>query len=256
MGRTDGAWLSVGADRHGRTARLELADQSLREWDAVVLAASPDGIVLDRSAFYPGGGGQPPDHGVLLWGGVQTRVVGVRRSADLELIPAEGDPVPPVGTAVGGAVEDARRTALMRTHSGLHLLSGVVLRDFGALVTGGNMEPLEARMDFNLPEVPEGFKERVAQACAEEVAADRAIEVSTLPRDEAFATHPDLIRTATDLLPPELEVVRIVDIVGLDTQADGGTHVASTSRIGRIEVVKVESKGKGFRRLRVRLLDP
>src|SRR5512139_389352 len=242
-------------DLHGRTHRLELADQSLREWDAVVLDASAEGIVLDRSAFYPGGGGQPPDHGVLLWGGVQTRIAGVRKGDDLYLVPADGDPVPPAGTAVRGAVEDARRTALMRTHSGLHLLSGVVFRDFGALVTGGNMEPLEARMDFNLPEVPEGFKDRVAQACATEVAADRAIEVSTLPRDEAFATHPDLIRTATNLLPPDLEVVRIVDILGLDTQADGGTHVASTRQIGRIEVVKVENKGKGFRRLRIRLVD-
>jgi len=238
---------------YGRTTRLELDDQTLRTWDATVLESSPDAIVLDRSAFYPGGGGQPPDHGTLLWGGVQTRIVGARRGADLELVPAEGDPVPPPGTAVRGAVEDERRTALMRTHSGLHLLSGVVFRDFGALVTGGNMEPLEARMDFNLPEVPEGFKERVAEACAAEVAADRAIEVSTLPRERAFATHPDLIRTATNLLPPELEEVRIVDIVGLDTQADGGTHVASTRQIGRIHVVKVENKGKGFRRLRVRL---
>jgi len=248
----------MAAETHptaGRTTRLELDDQSLREWDATVLDSSPDGIVLDRSAFYPGGGGQPPDHGTLLWGGVQTRIVGARRGDDLILVPAEGDPLPPAGTAVRGAVEDERRTALMRTHSGLHLLSGVVYRDFGSLVTGGNMEPLEARMDFNLPEVPEGFKERVAEACAAEVAADRAIEVGSLPRDEAFARHPDLIRTAQDLLPPDLEVVRIVDIVGLDTQADGGTHVASTSRIGRIEVVKVESKGKGFRRLRVRLLD-
>jgi misacylated tRNA(Ala) deacylase len=242
-------------DTHGRTHRLELSDQSLREWEATVLASSPEGIVLDRSAFYPGGGGQPPDHGVLIWGGVQTRIVGVRKGDDLELLPAEGDPIPPAGTAVRGAVEDERRTALMRTHSGLHLLSGVVLRDFGSLVTGGNMEPLEARMDFNLPEVPEGFKDRVVEACAREVAADRAIEVSTLPRDEAFATHPDLIRTATNLLPPELEVVRIVDIVGLDTQADGGTHVASTRQIGRIDVVKIENKGKGFRRLRIRLVD-
>ena len=242
-------------ERHGRTSRLELADQSLREWDATVLDSSADGIVLDRSAFYPGGGGQPPDHGVLLWGGVQTRIAGVRRGEDIALMPVEGDPLPPAGTAVRGAVEDARRTALMRTHSGLHLLSGVVLRDFGSLVTGGNMEPLEARMVFNLPEVPDGFRELVAEACAAEVAADRAIEVSSMPRDEAFATHPDLIRTATDLLPADLEVVRIVDIVGLDTQADGGTHVASTGAIGRIEVVKVESKGKGFRRLRIRLVD-
>jgi misacylated tRNA(Ala) deacylase len=241
------------ADTHGRTHRLELADQTLREWEATVLDSSPEGLVLDRSAFYPGGGGQPPDHGVLLWGGVQTRIVGVRKGEDLVLVPADGDPVPSVGTAVRGAVEDDRRTALMRTHSGLHLLSGVVFRDFGSLVTGGNMEPLEARMDFNLPDVPEGFKERVTAACAAEVAADRAIEVSNLPRGEAFSTHTDLIRTATDLLPPDLEIVRIVDIVGLDTQADGGTHVTSTRSIGRIEVVKVENKGKGFRRLRIRL---
>jgi misacylated tRNA(Ala) deacylase len=242
-------------DRHGRTARLELADQTLREWDAVVLDVDDEGIVLDRSAFYPGGGGQPPDHGVLLWSGVQTRIAAVRKGEDLRLVPVESDPLPAVGTTVRGAVEDARRTALMRTHSGLHLLSGVVFRDFGALVTGGNMEPLEARMDFNLPEVPEGFRDRIAQACAAEIAADRAIEVSTMERAAAFATHPDLIRTAIDLLPPDLEVVRIVDIVGLDTQADGGTHVGSTAQIGRIEVVKIESKGKGFRRLRVKVTD-
>ena len=247
--------MATAEDTHGRTHRLELNDQSLREWDATVLDSSPEGIVLDRSGFYPGGGGQPPDHGVLIWGGVQTRIVGVRKGDDLALLPADGDPIPPTGTAVRGAVEEERRTALMRTHSGLHLLAGVVFRDFGSLVTGGNMEPLEARMDFNLPEVPEGFKDRVAEACAAEVAADRAIEVFNLPREEAFATHPDLIRTATNLLPPELEIVRIVDIVGLDTQADGGTHVTSTAQIGRIEVVKVESKGKGFRRLRVRLVD-
>jgi misacylated tRNA(Ala) deacylase len=243
------------AHEHGRTERLDLADPTLREWDAVVLDVDDEGIVLNRSAFYPGGGGQPPDHGVLLWGGVQTRILGTRRGEDQRLVPHEDDPVPALGTPVRGAVEDARRTALMRTHSGLHLLSGVVYRDFGALVTGGNMEPLEARMDFNLPEVPAGFKEAIAQACAVEIAADRAIEVANLPRAEAFAI-PDIIRTATNLLPPDLEVVRIVDIVGLDTQADGGTHVASTRQIGRIEVVKIENKGKGFRRLRIRILPP
>lgn len=242
----------MAADVHGRTARLELADATLREWSATVLDATADGIVLDRSAFYPGGGGQPPDAGVLLWGGVQTRIVGVRRSDDLLLVPATGDPLPPVGTAVRGAIEDERRTALMRTHSALHLLAGVVFRDFGALVTGGNMEPLSARMDFDLPEIPADFRDLVAQACAREVAADRRIEVKVLPRDDAFAI-PDVIRTATNLLPPDLTEVRIVDIVGLDTQADGGTHVASTRSIGGIEVVKVENKGKANRRLRIRL---
>lgn len=237
-----------------RTHRLELDDQTLREWDAIVLQAAPDGIVLDRSAFCPGGGGQPPDHGVLLWGGVQTSIAGARKGDDLYLIPGEGDPLPPPGTAVRGAVEDGRRTALMRTHSGLHVLCGVVFRDFGSLVTGGNMEPYAARMDFDLPEVPPGFKENVESACNKEIAAGRRIDVRVLPRAQAFAI-PDIIRTATNLVPPDVPDVRIVDIVGLDQQADGGTHVAATSQIGRIEVVKIENKGKGFRRLRIRISD-
>ena len=241
----------TGGDTH--THRLDLDDASIREWDAIVLTIDADrGIVLDRSAFYPGGGGQPPDEGVLLWGGVRTRIVGTRKLDDYYLIPAENDPVPPPGTAVRGALDDVRRTALMRTHSGLHVLTGVVFRDFGALVTGGSMEPLTARMDFDLAEVPADFKDRVAAACNAEIAQNRRIEVSVLPREEAFAI-PDIIRTATNLLPPDLEVVRIVDIVGLDTQADGGTHVASTAMIGRLDVVKMENKGRGFRRLRVRI---
>jgi misacylated tRNA(Ala) deacylase len=236
------------------THRVDLDDASIREWDATVLVADTErGLVLDRSAFYPGGGGQPPDEGVLLWGGVRTRIVGVRKLDDVYLIPADGDPVPPPGTAVRGALDDDRRTALMRTHSGLHVLTGVVFRDFGALVTGGNMEPLRARMDFDLADVPPDFKERVAEAANAEIAHDRRIDVAVLPRAEAFAI-PDIIRTATNLLPPDIEVVRIVDIVGLDTQADGGTHVASTAMIGRLEIDKMESKGRGFRRLRVRIV--
>jgi misacylated tRNA(Ala) deacylase len=241
------------AERHGHTHRLELADATIREWDATVVSADPEqGIVLDTSAFYPGGGGQPPDHGVLLWGGVRTRIVGTRKGDDLYLLPADGDPIPPPGSTVRGALDDQRRTDLMRTHSGLHVLSGVVLRDYGASVTGGNMEPLTARMDFGLPEVPPDFRDRVAEACNEAIAQDRRIRVRVLPREEAMAI-PDIIRTASDLLPPDLEVVRIVDIDGVDTQADGGTHVASTAMIGRIDVTKMESKGRGFRRLRIRI---
>lgn len=240
---------------HGRTHRLELLDSTLREWTAAVVAVDPEqGIVLDRSAFYPGGGGQPPDHGVLLWEGVQTRIEGVRRGDDLWLIPAEGDPLPPVGTAVQGAIEDARRTALMRTHSGLHVLSGVVFRDFGALVTGSNMEPLTGRLDFNLEVVPDGFKEAVEASLNSEIIADRAISAYELPRDEALAI-PDVIRTAANLLPENIEIVRIVDIAGLDVQADGGTHVASTRQVGRMRVNKIENKGKGFRRIRVSIED-
>jgi len=244
-------------EQHGRTLRLDWVDVTLREWDAQVLSADPDdpeaGIVLDRSAFYPGGGGQPPDHGVLLWQGVQTRIVGTRKGDDLYLLPAPGDPVPPVGTAVRGALDDQRRSSLMRTHSGLHVLCGTVFRDFGALVTGNSMEPGEARMDFNLPEVPPDFKQALEDAVNAEIAADRRIEVRSLPREEALAL-PDLIRTQA-VFPPETQRMRIVDIVGLDAQADGGTHVASTRQIGRLRVVKVESKGRQNRRVRVRLDD-
>jgi misacylated tRNA(Ala) deacylase len=236
------------------THRLELDDQTLREWDATVLDSAADGIVLDRSAFYPGGGGQPPDHGVLLWGGVQTRIAGARKGDEIYLLPLDGDPLPPPGTVVRGAVEDARRAALMRTHSGLHVLCGVVFRDFGALVTGCNMEPLTGRMDFNLEAVPPGFKDAVEDACNAELRLDRRILIRELPREEAFRL-PDIIRTATNLVPADVKDVRIVDIVGLDQEADGGTHVASTAQVGRISVIKVENKGKGFRRLRIAIGD-
>ncbi len=245
----------MGVTQHGRTHRLDLADPTLREWTCTVLHADAEqGIVLDRSAFYPGGGGQPPDHGVLLWQGVQTRIVGTRKGDDPYLIPAEGDPLPPVGTEVVGAVEDERRTRLMRTHSGLHVLCGVVFRDFGALVTGNSMEPGEARMDFNLPEVPPDFKARIEELVNAEVAADRSVATRVLPRTEALAL-PDIIRTQSNLIPADEQEVRIVDIVGLDVQADGGTHVASTAQIGKVQVVKVESKGRANRRVRVRLVD-
>jgi misacylated tRNA(Ala) deacylase len=245
--------MGVMTEVHGHTHRLDLADSTVREWDATVLAVDPEqGIVLDRSAFYPGGGGQPPDEGVLLWGGVRTRIAGTRKGDELYLIPVEGDPVPPVGTAVRGALDDERRTALMRTHSGLHVLTGVVFRDFGALVTGGNMEPLKARMDFELAAMSADFAEAVEAALHQEVAADRPVHVSFLTPAE-FAARPELIRTKTNLLPPGLELVRVIDIDGLDRQADGGTHVARTGEVGAVQVVGHQSKGKGNKRLRIAL---
>ena len=250
------AFMTAAGNPHRHhTHRLDLDDPTIREWDATVLLADVDqGIVLDRSAFYPGGGGQPPDHGVLLWGNVRTRIVGTRKGDDLYLLPAEGDPLPPAGTSVHGGLDDERRTSLMRTHSGLHVLSAIVLRDFGAPVTGGNMEPLIARMDFDLPDVPADFKQRVEEACNDAVRLDRRIGVRVLPREQALAI-PNVIRTASDLLPADIEMVRIVDIDGIDIQADGGTHVASTAMIGRIAVTKMESKGRGFRRLRIQIHD-
>jgi len=223
---------------------------------ASVEGVEPTFVVLDRTVFYPGGGGQPSDRGMLLrtadgrsWTVRTARKDGGEIVHELE--PGDGDP-PAVGDVVRVDIEWARRLALMRTHTALHALCGVVWRDYGALVTGGNMEPLTARMDFDLREVPPGFKEQVAESVNAEIAADRAIEVRTLPRAEAFRI-PDIIRTATNLLPESVEQVRLVDIAGLDVQADGGTHVASTAMIGRVEVVKMENKGRGFRRLRVRV---
>ena len=243
-------------EQHGHTHRLDWTDPTLREWDCAVVWSDPSdpeaGIVLDRSAFYPGGGGQPPDHGVLIWQGVQTRIVDTRKSDDLYLVPAPGDPVPPAGTTVRGAIDDERRSSLMRTHSGLHILCGTVFRDFGALVTGGNMQPGEARMDFNLPEVPPGFKQALEDAVNAEIAADRKIVARVLPREEALAI-PDLVRTQDALPPLEMPEIRVVDIVGLDVQADGGTHVASTGQVGHVVVQKVESKGRQNRRVRIRL---
>ncbi len=244
--------------QENRTHRLDWEDPSLRAWDAVVLFSDPDdpeaGIVLDRSAFYPGGGGQPPDEGVLLWQGVQTRILGTRRADELYLLPEPSDPVPAAGTRVRGAVADARRTLLMRTHSGLHVLCGTVFRDFGARVTGGNMRPAEARLDFDLPDPPPNFKTDLEAAVNHEIDTDRRIVARVLPREQALA-DPAVIRTVAVAPPADTPELRLIDIEGLDVQADGGTHVASTRQIGRVQVTKVENKGRANRRVRVRLAD-
>jgi misacylated tRNA(Ala) deacylase len=233
------------------TVPLYWRDQSLMDWSATVVESSPDAVVLDESAFFPGGGGQPADVGQLEWDGVFTRIEGVSSAG---LVPAEGDPLPAVGSTVHARLDDVRRRQLMRTHSGLHVVCGVVYRDFGALVTGSNMEPLTGRMDFNLPEVPAGFKEELERVVNEEIVRDRAILDRVVSRDEALA-DPDVMRTAQNLIPPEVQDIRIIDVDGLDKQADGGTHVASTRQIGEVRIVKIENKGKGFRRVRMSLPD-
>ena len=233
------------------TDLLYLRDAYVTTFSARVTEVRDGAVALDRTAFYPTGGGQPHDTGTLSG----RAVVDVRKEGDSVWHTLEaGAALPAVGDEVEGAVDWDRRYALMRTHTALHVLGGVVFRDFGALVTGGNMEPLTARMDFNLTEVPPGFRDAVEAACNVELAADRRIDVRVLPRDQAFAL-PDIIRTATNLVPPEVKEVRIIDIVGLDQQADGGTHVASTRQVGGIGVVKIENKGKGFRRVRIQVAD-
>jgi misacylated tRNA(Ala) deacylase len=176
-----------------------------------------------------------------------------RRDGAVVVLVEEGE-IPPAGTAVHVELDWERRYALMRTHTALHMLAGVIGRDHGALVTGGNMEPLRARMDFELASMTADFAESVQASLVAEVAADRPVHVSFLTPEE-FAARPELIRTKTNLLPPGLEVVRVIDIEGLDRQADGGTHVARTGEVGGVRVVGHESKGKGNKRLRI-ALDP
>ncbi len=163
-------------------------------------------------------------------------------------------PVPEVDTTVTGEVDDARRRQMMRTHTAMHILCGVMWRDWRRVVTGGNMNALSGRMDFEVDQLPEGFAAEVEALCNVEIAADRPIEVSFIARDDAVLDR-DLIRTKVNLVPDSVTEIRIVDIVGLDKQADGGTHVSSTGQVGRLEVVKTESKGKGFKRIRFVLHD-
>ncbi len=235
------------------TDLLFLRDAYLRTVDARVEEVRDDAVALDRTVFYPTGGGQPHDTGTLHWDGATARVVEVRKEGEWVWHRLDG-PVPPPGTAVHGVLDWDRRHALMRTHTALHVLCGVIWQAWRVPVTGGNMEPLSARMDFELDPTPEGFGARVEELVNAELARDRPIEVSFLPRSEAVLDEA-LIRTKVSLVPETVAEVRVVDIVGLDKQADGGTHVRSTAEVGRIRVVKTESKGKGNRRIRLEVLD-
>ncbi len=235
------------------TDMLFLRDAYLREFDATVVDVDADGrrVALDRTAFYATGGGQPHDAGTL----AGQPVVDVRKEGDLVWHALGGEsPLPAVGEAVHGEVDWDRRHALMRTHTALHVLCGVIWNTYGKAVTGGNMEPLSARMDFEFDPLPPDFGPTIEARVNEELAAARPIEVTFLPRDVALA-DPDLIRTKVNLIPESVAEIRIVDIVGLDKQADGGTHVRTTDEVGRIRVVKTESKGKGNKRIRLEVVD-
>ena len=228
-----------------RVRHVEVADTTL--------------VVLDRTNFYPGGGGQPSDRGLILRA-ADGRGWTVRsaRKADGDIVhelqPDDDDP-PEVGDIVEVDLDWARRFALMRTHTALHALCGVVWRDHGAQVTGGNMEPGSGRMDFEFESMSGELVGSIEEAVNVELAAERDIRVNVLPRAEAFAI-PDLIRTKINLLPEGIEEIRTIEIVGLDLQADGGTHVANTREVGRIRVTGYESKGRINKRIRIELVDP
>src|SRR5438270_2375604 len=244
------AYAQTGQNQRVVTDLLYLRDAYLRAFTASVVGVDGERVALDRTAFYATGGGQPHDTGSL----AGLRVTDVRKEGDHVWHTVEGGPVPAVGDQVAGEIDWDRRHALMRTHTALHVLCGVIWNEWGTAVTGGNMEPLSARMDFEFDPLPEGFGPRVEELVNAELAADRTIEVSFLPRDTAVADD-DLIRTKVNLIPESVREIRVVDIVGLDKQADGGTHVASTSEVGRIRVTKTESKGKGNKRIRLEVLD-
>ena len=225
-------------------------DAYAREFDAIVTAVEGSAVALDRTAFYPGGGGQPNDTGTLtLSGGQSWPVVKVRKAGNDVWHEVDGPP-PGVGASLRGQLDWGRRYDLMRTHTAMHILCGVIFRDYGASVTGGNMEPLRGRMDFEFETMRQELVREIEARINAEVAAARDVRVKILPRAEAFAI-PDLIRTKINLLPEGIPEVRTVEIVGLDLQADGGTHVANTREVGHIRVADYKSKGRINKRLEV-----
>jgi misacylated tRNA(Ala) deacylase len=227
------------------TDLLYQTDSYLKDFDATIVAidAETRAVVLDRTALYPGGGGQPCDTGKLTIGGVTYRVERVKKQGDNALHFLGGDAsLPAIGSAAHGQLDWEHRYQLMRTHTAMHILCGVIFRDYGASVTGGDMEPLKGRMDFEFETMRAELVRAIETAVNYEVQNAREIRVQILPRTEAFKI-PDLIRTKINLLPEGIAQVRTVDIVGLDLQADGGTHVKNTSEVGRIRVVDYKSKG-------------
>lgn len=233
------------------TELLFHTDAYLQAFDATVQAVEGERVLLDRTSFYARSGGQPSDSGTLRAGDTIYRVVDSKKAA-LDVWHQLDRAGLTVGDAVQGALDWERRYRLMRTHTALHILCGVIFRDYGASVTGGDMEPLAARMDFEFDRMSAEFAHEVEERINAEVEAARPVTARILPRAEAFQI-PDLIRTKINLLPPGIAEVRVVEIAGLDLQADGGTHVANTREVGRIQVVGHESKGKINKRLRIAL---
>ncbi len=233
------------------TEQLYQTDSYLQDFDAVVVAVDGQAVALDRTAFYPGGGGQPADVGSLAWDGGSSQVVKVKRQGPEVWHTLSGE-LPGEGTPVHGQLDWQRRYRLMRTHTALHVLCGVVWRDYGASVTGGNMEPFKGRMDFEFETMREELVAEIEASVNAEIAKDHPVRTAILPREEAFEI-PDLIRTKINLLPPQIQEVRTVEIVDLDLQADGGTHVANTSEVGLVRVVDYKSKGAINKRIYIEL---
>ena len=225
------------------------SDSYLKECKSKVMEVNDHGVVLDQTIFYPGGGGQPSDNGKLILENNEYLVNGLKR-IDGQIVHLIEGAKPEINSEVNSLIDWDKRYKLMRTHTALHILCGVIWRDYSASVTGGDMKPLAGRMDFELEEMSADFSKEVEEKINREVSEKRNIKIYQLPRNEAFQI-PDLIRTKINLLPKGIEFVRIVDIEGLDLQADGGTHVQNTSEVGYIKMIGHESKGKSNKRLRI-----
>lgn len=237
------------------TSLLYQTNSYQKSFKAVVEAVDREnrGIILDQTAFYPGGGGQPSDQGWLNIDNQQYFIYRAKKmGADVYHYIDSDLPLPETGAQVEGKIDWQRRYALMRTHTALHILCGVVFRNYGALVTGGDMDPLVGRMDFEFETMQKELVNSIEAAVNHEVTQDRPVKVAILPRQEAFQI-PDLIRTKINLLPEGIQEVRVVEIVGLDLQADGGTHVRSTAEVGRIRVTDYKSKGRINKRIYIEL---
>jgi misacylated tRNA(Ala) deacylase len=236
------------------TELLYYRDSYLREFASEVFAVDVEAhaVVLPATAFFPTGGGQPHDLGTLDSGGRTMRVIDVAKAADSRVLHviAHDDQLPAVGEVVHGAIDWQRRYLLMRTHTAQHILNGIIWRDYAAHVTGAHMTPGEGRLDFELAAMSGEFGRAVEAAVNEQVALDLPVQVLFLPRSEADR-DPSLLRLKADRIPKSVDPLRVIDIVGLDRQADGGTHVASTGEVGHVRVVKTESKGKANKRIRI-----
>ncbi len=248
--------VPTGAPADLAERELFSVDAYLRTFDAAVEDVDTEGrrVALRRTAFYPGGGGQPHDLGTLRWAGGTAAVARVAREGGRIWHWLDTPDLPPVGTDVEGALDWERRHLTMRTHTALHILCGVMWADHRIPVTGGNMEPGKGRLDFPLPAMSAEFGRQVEARINDEIAKAHEILVEFVGRkvaDEDAA----LIRTAAHLIPREIDPLRVIDIVGLDKQADGGTHVLSTTEVGRVAVIGTESKGKGNKRVRLEVLD-
>lgn len=235
------------------TEEIASTDAYAREIDASVVDVAEEGVVLDRTVFYPRGGGQPGDTGTLTWDGGSVGVTDTFKRGGEVIHAIDGD-APTPGARVTATIDWDRRHRLMRTHTALHVLSALIWSEWDAKVTGGNMEPGAARMDFELDSISVEFGREVEKRLNEALSAGHDIRVLFLPRARALA-DPDLIRTKVNLLPESIDPIRVIEIGTIDKQADGGTHVANTAEVGRVAVVKTESKGKGNKRMRIELLD-